>query len=105
MDLPLKDDHRVKAPTFSINTLDGSGPLSVPRLDDDRPIPPIRSSNHLSCASYSHLEASLIEIVDIAVEDAISSNGFLYPLEPRQHLLRIFAQGSLIVVLSGILRF
>jgi hypothetical protein len=69
--LALEDDHRVKDPAGGVDALDDSCLLPIPRLNNNRSISPIRSSNNLCYAYHSHLEPSLIEVVDIVIEDTL----------------------------------
>ena len=49
---------------------------------------------------HAHHEARLVKIVHVVVLDPILGFGILYKAELALHKLRIFTEGSLVVVLS-----
>ena len=71
MKLALEDDHWVKDPAGGVDALDDSCLLPIPRLNNNRSISPIRSSDNLCRACHSYLEPGLIEVIDIAIEDTL----------------------------------
>ncbi len=81
MKLSLKDDHWVKNLTSGIDALDDSCLLPIPKLNNNRSISPIRSSDNLCCACYFHLESSLIKVIDIVIEDTLRLNSILHSLK------------------------
>ena len=83
MDFPLEDDHWIETPTYRVDILDDSSPLSISRLDNNRPIPSVRSSDYLRRTCDTHLETGFVKVVDIVVENTVVANSLSHPRKPR----------------------
>ena len=59
---------------------------------------PIRVRNHHTWLYHAHHEARLVEVVEVAVEDAVFRPHVGNQSEPWLHNCRIFAETSLIVI-------
>ncbi len=78
MDFAFEDNHRIKALTSRVNTLNNSCLLSISRLNNNRSILLVRPSYNFRHTSNTYLEASFVKVVDVVVKDPILSNSLLH---------------------------
>jgi len=91
MNLALEDNYWIKAPTSRVNVFDNGNLFSVSRLDNDGPVLSIGSGNDFRNAYNTYLKAGFVEVIDIAIENALVLDSLLHAPQPCQNLLRIFA--------------
>ena len=95
----LDDQERREAPPFGINTFDCRSPFPIARLDGLTSAVSIGASNyHWGAANDAHHEASLIEVVEVAISNAVLRPHVVNQLEPRANEFRILAGSSLEIV-------
>jgi hypothetical protein len=98
--LSLEDNKGWDCPSCCIDALDYCCPLSIALLNALWPSPMLRACNNCSSQYHAHHEARLVKVVGVFILNAVLCLCVLYQLEPASNGLRIFAQGSLIVILS-----
>ena len=98
----LKDNKRWDCKASRTDCLNYGNPFMVTWLRCLWFPSPVCPCNYLCCSNYTHLEASLIEIVGIVIKDAVFSSCILYALKLGLDQLRIFTFRSLVVVLAVI---
>ena len=94
----LHDDERRDTPAVGIDALDYGNPFAIARLDLLSFAVTVGARNDYSGSDLVHHKAGLVEVVDILVLDAVLGLDVLEKTEPAGDLLRVFAEGPLIVV-------
>ena len=98
MILPLDDQKWRDIPTLAINTSNRCRPFSITWLNYLASATSICVSYDHRWGDYAHHKARLVEVVEIAIQNAVLRPHILYKSEPRANKLWIFAQGSLEVI-------
>ena len=80
------------------NTANRRRPFSISQLNGLWFSNPIGACNHHPRPYHAHHEARLVEVVEVAVEDAVFRTHIGHQLEPWLNNCRIFAKTSLVVV-------
>ncbi|EAQ90774.1 hypothetical protein CHGG_02709 [Chaetomium globosum CBS 148.51] len=80
---PLENNQWIKCPTSCVDAFNDCHPLSVPWLNNNMSVPSVRPSNHFRCTCNTHLEAGLVKVVDIHVENSVLVDRLLHPCKPR----------------------
>ena len=94
----MDHEKRRKAPPFRINAFDCRSPFPIARLDGLAFALSIGARDYHRSVNDAHHEAGLIEVVEVAISNAVFRLHVVNQLEPRANELRIFAGGSLKVV-------
>jgi hypothetical protein len=100
-----KDDEGRNSPPHCVDTLDHRCPLSIAWLHLFWLSSTIRACDNSSCWYNSNHEASLIKVVHVFIKNAVLCFHVVYKQKSVSDYFRIFAEGSLIVVLSIELNF
>ena len=94
----LDNKKRQEAPPFAIDVLNRRCPFPIARLDCLASSTSIGACYYYRCADNAYYKAGLVEVVEVAVEDAVLRPYVVYKLKLRANKLWIFAEGSLKVV-------
>jgi hypothetical protein len=82
VDLAREDDHRGESPSRGINAFNNSDPFAIPWLYSlYAAYLMMGCSDNLCCMGYTHLEASLIKVVDILFKNTIFYYSILNKIE------------------------
>ena len=98
MVLALDDQEWRQRETVCAHTLNCSRPFSVTSLKLLSSAFPFQACDDHIAADHAHHEACLVEVVEVAILDAVLRAHVLYQLEPLLDKVGIFAEGSLDVV-------
>ncbi len=72
--------------------------FSIPRLNSLWFSNPIRARNHYPRPYHTYHKASLVEVIEVAIEDAVFRSHISHQSELWLNNCRIFAEASLVVV-------
>ena len=94
---PLDDKVQQHDPAIRTHSLDHRNPLSITRLLCTRPSTSLGARHDLYTRKYTHLEPSLVEVIDIPLLDRVFVDYVTYEPKPRVYHVGIFALGSLVI--------
>jgi hypothetical protein len=96
----LVDNKRWSTKPSNTDVLDDCYPFAITWLDKLRLSMFLSTCNNLHGPNDTHLEASLIKVVDVIVMDTILGFGVLYQLKPRTNYLWILLEYPLPILSS-----
>ena len=94
---PLDDKVQRYDPAIRTHSLDHRNLLSITRLLYTKPSTSLEARHDLYTRKYTHLEPSLVEVVDIPLLDRVFIDYVTYKPKPRVYHVGIFVLGSLII--------
>jgi hypothetical protein len=94
----LNDEKRQEAPPFAIDALNRYRPFPIARLDSLTSSMSIGACHYHRYTDNAHHKPSLIEVVEVAVVDAVLGLHVVHKLKPCANKLWIFVEGSLKVI-------
>ena len=80
------------------DTINRRCPFSIARLNGLWFTDPIGVRNHYPGSYYAHYKARLVEVIKVAVQDAVFRTYVNNQLEPWLNNCRIFAEASLVII-------
>jgi hypothetical protein len=91
----VNNKKRRETPPFAIDALNRRRPFSIARLNCLALSKSIGTCHYHKCADNTYHKASLVEVVEVAVIDAVLRPHVVHKLKPCANKLWIFAEGSL----------
>ena len=86
----FKQDERGQMPTVTADAMNARSSLYIAWLNSLASPWSISVCNYQGKLNFAHHEASLVEIIDIAIRDAIFGFGVLHESKSRVYRVRIF---------------
>jgi hypothetical protein len=103
VDLAREDDHRGERPSRCINAFNNSDPFAIPWLYSSyMACLMMGCSDNLCCMGYTHLEASLIEVVDILFKNTIFYYSILNKIKPLINNFWVLTFCMLVIIFASI---